>query len=237
MSPAADALPRGRQSVFARTLRMGFPSTRTRIGTSLACGSEHRLNILRISDVKVAKINIEGPAASTVSFNACASPGLVELPMTATRESLGMISFQKLQLFAAHLGGQSRQSSNVSTRSRQARDKPAADRVGILPHDDRYRRSCFLEGTGYCRPSRDDEVHLKTHELGGNLAATLGFSFCRAPLDDDVLALDIAELAETLAKSFDATGDRRSRSVEVKSYARGFRRLLCLRGRNLLPAG
>ena len=27
------------------------------------------------------------PPASTVSLNACASPGLVELPMTATRES------------------------------------------------------------------------------------------------------------------------------------------------------
>ena len=39
------------------------------------------------------------PAASSISFNDCALPGSVEVPKTATRESLGMISFRSSSCF------------------------------------------------------------------------------------------------------------------------------------------
>ena len=133
-------------------------------------------------------------------------------------------------MFAAHLRRQSRQSSNVATWSRKTCDEPAADRIGILRHDNRNRRSCFLHTTGYRRTTRDDEVDFETHELGGKLAAALDFSFCRAPFDDDVLTLNVSELAETLAECLGASRDSRSRRIELKSYTRNLRRLLRLAG-------
>ncbi len=44
------------------------------------------------------------PAASSISLNACALPGLVEVPKTATRESLGTISFRSSSRFPLSSG-------------------------------------------------------------------------------------------------------------------------------------
>ena len=40
---------------------------------------------------------------------------------------------------------------------------------------------------------RHEDIHFETHELSGNLTAALDLSFCGAPLDDDVLALQCSQ--------------------------------------------
>ena len=57
---------------------------------------------------------------------------------------------------------------------------------------------------------RDDDVHLETHQLGSELGQPIDLSVCRAPLDDDVLTLDIPKLAQTLAECLDAGRDERT---------------------------
>src|SRR4029434_666833 len=83
-------------------------------------------------------------AARSVSPTTCALPGSVEFPRTATRERLGTISFQKLQLFSAYLWGKRGQSSNVPTWPRKTGNEPVANRVKIKRHDDGARNSFFL---------------------------------------------------------------------------------------------
>ncbi len=96
---------------------------------------------------------------------------------------------QKLQLFSAYLRGKGGQPSNVPSRSRKAGDKPVSNRVVIKRHDNGNPRSDFLNRARGRRTARDDDVNLETRPIGGDLIAALRFSFGRAPLDDNVLAL------------------------------------------------
>src|SRR5262245_20556931 len=51
---------------------------------------------------------------------------------------------------------------------------------------------------------RDDEVHLEAYEIGGQTGEPLRLPVGVAPLDDEVLTLDPAELPEALPEALDA---------------------------------
>src|SRR5262245_31142621 len=51
---------------------------------------------------------------------------------------------------------------------------------------------------------RDDEVHLEAYEIGGQTGEPLRLPVGVAPLDDEVLTLDPAELLEALPEALDA---------------------------------
>ena len=46
----------------------------------------------------------------------------------------------------------------------------------------------------------DDDVYLEVHELARKRGEAIEFSFRRAPLNEDVFPLLVAELAQSLAK-------------------------------------
>ena len=151
-----------------------------------------------LGHLDIEAVTLNASAASSISFNACALPGSFEFPRTATRDSLGTISFRSSSCLPLISGAKRRQAGNVSARLRKAGDKPRANRIIILRHDNGDCDSCFLGGAGYCRTSRDDDVHLKAHQLGCERRQTIEFSLRRSILNDDVFPLHVAELAQTL---------------------------------------
>ena len=64
----------------------------------------------------------------------------------------------------------------------------------------------MLGGTGDRRSRRNDDVYLETHQFGRKCGQVIEFSFCKSPLDDDVLPFDVPKLAEPLSKCIDAAG-------------------------------
>ena len=54
--------------------------------------------------------------------------------------------------------------------------------------------------SGWRAPSRDDHVNLEPDQLGREFRQALGLPLGGPELDDEVLALDVAELAKPLAE-------------------------------------
>ena len=111
------------------------------VSTPLGCGSECSLNILGI----LVRLGIEAVTRTPlrrvpVSFNTCALPGSVEVPRTATRESLGTISFRSSSCFPLISGA--RVDNPVMFPPGRARlaTKPVANRIAIMRHDNGNRR-------------------------------------------------------------------------------------------------
>ena len=92
-------------------------------------------------------------------------------------------------------------------------------------HDNGNCLGRFLGGTGRRRTDRDDDIDLESHQLGRERRADDRVSLRIALLDDDVLSLDIAKLAQTLPECFDAAESKRNgvtehiRSAELSSAA------------------
>src|SRR5262249_53119521 len=105
---------------------------------------------------------------------------------------------QKFQSFPAYLWGKGRQSSNVSSRSCKASDESVGNGVANLRHDNGNRSCRFFGGTGCCRTTRDDDIHLETHQLGDERRNAIKFSLCRSPLNDNVFPLYVPKFAQTL---------------------------------------
>src|SRR5207245_2873431 len=74
--------------------------------------------------------------------------------------------------------------------------------------------------------SGHDDVYLETDELRREVREPLGPPLCISVLDDDVLALDVAELAQPLTERAIGTG----RSLLETTYPGDLPRLLCLNG-------
>jgi len=104
---------------------------------------------------------------------------------------------EELQPLAGRLGGLDVQPRDVSLRPREVGDLPDADGVGASGHDrDRPGRPAGRD----CReiPHRTDDVDLETHEIRRQFGEKFRLSLRRSDLDDDVLPLDPAQLAEFL---------------------------------------
>ena len=63
-----------------------------------------------------------------------------------------------------------------------------------------YSRSAPIVGTRLRRTDREDDVHTKSDKLLGKLRETLLSAFRVAPLNEKVLAFDVAMLAKSLLK-------------------------------------
>ena len=58
----------------------------------------------------------------------------------------------------------------------------------------------MLGSKGRERPAGHDDVHLEPEQLGREVGEPLGLPLRISILDDDVLALDVAEVAQPLAE-------------------------------------
>src|SRR5215469_13944963 len=113
---------------------------------------------------------------------------------------------------------------------RQARDKPVSNRINVIRHDNGNRSSCLLGSTGYCRATRDDDVYLETHKLGGKLTQPISFFLCISLLNDDVFPLRVPKFAAAPPESPKLGHLRGKRGGGKKSLSGDFLRALPLDG-------
>lgn len=146
-------------------------------------------------------------------------------PKHGYTRKLGNDLLQKLQLFAADLGIESRQSGNVSAGSSQAGDKPVGDGIAIEPHDDWNCARRFPGRGSSRRAAAHDEVYLEVNQLGCEARQPIGFAFRGTVLDDNVLSLHVPKVAEALPECADAGGVGCQGSSAQEAYPRDFRLL------------
>ena len=86
------------------------------------------------------------------------------------------------------------------------RDKSQVHRIGYIGKDDRQRAGQPFGCECGPGPRSHEHLHRETDELGGQAGEQLEFAPPRAVLDNEVLALDIAPIAQALLESLDAAG-------------------------------
>src|SRR5262249_52042313 len=126
---------------------------------------------------------------------------------------------QKFELFSAQLRGHCRQTRDRSAGPSEARNEPCANGIGDLRHDDGNRRRGVLGGARGERTSGHDHVDLQTRERDRESTEAIRVSVCITEIEDDGLALHVAQLAKTLTKCLDANrvGGRRAPNQNANS--------------------
>ena len=127
---------------------------------------------------------------------------------TATRRTRGNASLSNSSRFAASLGNEERVAGDVAARPREARNEAKPHGIADIGYDDRYRIrcGCLLRGEGARDRVRHDDIDLEPNELGRECGKTIVLTFCKAILDDDVLAIDVTQVAKSRSKGIDAGG-------------------------------
>src|SRR5438046_1955681 len=101
----------------------------------------------------------------------------------------------KLQSLSGKLGRQQRHTGDVAARVSKADDQATTDRIRHGRHHDGNRPCRALDCTDRRRGRSDDEVHIELYEIRGHGWKSF-LVFAGPPiLDDQVAALDIAQLA------------------------------------------
>ncbi len=138
---------------------------------------------------------------------------------------------QQLELLAGGLGVVERNSGDVPAWAREVADEARPPRV----RDARQHNGYFPRGTlgrlGGQGARGHDDAHLQAHEVRRELTGPLAICVRRSPLDGEVLALDIAELAQAQTKSLhELIASRELRETEDADARHGGQRLGVGRG-------
>src|SRR5438093_13466692 len=64
--------------------------------------------------------------------------------------------------------------------------------------------SCFFGEAVYCRTTRDDDIHVETHQFGRKVGKPLCFALRISPVNNDVFPFHVAKLAQTLPERLHA---------------------------------
>jgi hypothetical protein len=96
---------------------------------------------------------------------------------------------------------QGRRAGDVPSGVRQAGDKPVSDRIGGRQHDDRDGAGNVLRSAGHCGSTQgDNDIDLTLDQLGGQRGELSDVTLRVAELDDKILALEPAEVTQSLAE-------------------------------------
>ena len=106
----------------------------------LARGSKSTFDILRALYFQGLKLHPQD-ACCGLRLLKRSELTLLDSMNTAMRESLGTISLSSSSRLSAK-SGEKAQSRDVSSRPRQAGDKPGSDRIATERHDNRNRTGC-----------------------------------------------------------------------------------------------
>jgi Protein of unknown function (DUF3568) len=100
--------------------------------------------------------------------------------------------------YAAKLRGSDTQASDVAAWPRQAGDESFPDRIAGTRHDEWDRARGVLGGADDRPAACHNPLHLETDQLGRQVGESLVLPLRPSLLNDEVLAPDVAELAQTL---------------------------------------
>src|SRR5262249_44988122 len=115
---------------------------------------------------------------------------------------------------------------DVATRTADTRDESEQHGITGRPDDDRNCARCFYCGAHRGSCIYNDHVDRDSHELHGKLRQRIDVPLGKTEIEDDGLAIDIAEIAKSLAESIE-DGRRPVLSGRQDADARHFFRLLC----------
>jgi len=107
---------------------------------------------------------------------------------------------QQLESLPDNLGGEHRRARDVPSGPSQAADEPAADGIADVDHDD-WNRSRRLLGRERCWGTlRNENVDVEANQLCGKVGDSLSLSRRGSAFNDEVVALGISQLAQSLAE-------------------------------------
>ena len=127
-------------------------------------------------------------------------PGIREVDPYRHPRHRGSSLLEELEGFGDHAGREGRQARDVASRSRQAGHKPAPDGITDGNHDDRGCLRRLLGRQGRRRARGNEDIYLETNQLGRQAGESVGRPWCAPAFNDDVLALDVTELAQPLTQ-------------------------------------
>src|SRR5262249_51006770 len=119
-------------------------------------------------------------------------------------------------------GREEGQSGHVSARAREAGDDTRCDGIAANNHDNRHGRGGLFGREGPRGPVCREEVDLETNQFGRKFCQSWVISFRPAEVDENVVALNVAEVAQPSSKSFHSALYPRLRVCAEKSNACGF---------------
>jgi len=136
--------------------------------------------------------------------------------------------FEQLEAFARELDRAEFHSCEVATRPRQVGDKSLFHHIVLDPDDNGDRGGCLLRGLGRLRRVRPEHIRCQVDELGREGREPRELPFGIAGLNDDVLPLDVAEVAHPLSEAGGADlGRRRGARIEQRHPRQVCRSLRC----------
>ena len=122
-----------------------------------------------------------------------------------------------------------RQSGQVFARMGDAFDETEVHRVGHPDEHDRDARRGLLGRLGAYSRRLDDHVDFRSEQIAEQLGETLDVPVCPSFLHEDVLPLDVTELAQTRAERVDEMLVGRARPGFHETDLRDLRRCLGVR--------
>ena len=161
-------------------------------------------------------------AAISTSRVTSAWLGLAGFERTATLRRLGTASLSSSSALpkVSSADGEGR-SRDVAAWTREAGNETEPNRVANIDHDDGDRRGRFPGRRRRRRRRRDDDGHLEPDQLGGEVGQPVKIALRKPILDNDVLALDMAEISQTPTKGVEVLprlkGCRASRGRDSRS--------------------
>src|SRR5215470_13798959 len=105
---------------------------------------------------------------------------------------------QKLEILEHQLADREGQAGDVPARPREAGDESVANGVAHAPHDDGNGAGHLHGCPGHGSVLGDDDADAGADEVGSELGQTVVVAFRRTLLDDEISALDPAEIGECL---------------------------------------
>src|SRR5262245_17877902 len=161
--------------------------------------------------------------------------GVSGLRSTATCVMPDTISFSRLDSFGPQLRIEKALSGDVSSRACEAGNDPGRNGVADDRHHDRYRRGGLLRGKRPWCCMGHDQVDFGPNEFERQFGQSPIVSIRPSIVDEDVRALDVAAVTQTLPKSIDPAYETKRGCGSQKPDARDLAGLL--RARRERPCG
>lgn len=100
----------------------------------------------------------------------------------------------------------------TAARPRQACYQTRGDPIPGTGHDDGYRGGEFLQCQGRIHADSHQDIRVQLHQFRRETWKALGLAIAKAPLDHQVLALDIAQIAHSPHECTQIMGIERGRA-------------------------
>jgi hypothetical protein len=101
----------------------------------------------------------------------------------------------------------------------QAGYQSAADRIGVIRHDDGNRRRGAPRGFGRRRGPRDDDVHFEPNQLRCKGGESFDSVLVISSFNDEILTLNVPQLPHPLKESLPEAHLCGRRGTRKKAYA------------------